>query len=184
MLSDREVIEENTVLLRARWELLRDPGVQRDCGRLGMPLPLITEVRELDEIQVKRAADCATPLFQLSQPEDTIRNALVAQSDDWSPFDQVDKLIEHENYMVLVNRWVCAKASPVHAQAMYGMSETLIGILLDASLSDLRRASRQGFSMVSIAAKPKYFFHAGRNLGLKPSQRTALGICSTARAFY
>lgn len=185
LLRDRDIHEENEQLLTARWELLREPGSRTDGMRLGMSPVLTEQIRDLDEIQMKRACDCSSPLFNLSVPEDVIRNALSDPSGvEVSPFDRTDKIIENENYIVLTNRWACVKSSPIHAQCTFGMTRAVIEILQNATLADIRSASRKGFRMVGIAPKPKYFFHAGRNLGLKRPQRTAIAVCTSAQSFF
>lgn len=184
MLSDRDIQEENEQLLMARWQLLAEQTAKTDAMRLGVEPLLAGYISTLDEIQIRRACDCAAPLFCLSQPDDVITKLLTAgPGSDLTPFDKLDRLVENENYVVLLNRWASVKASVVHAQCTFGLSTGIVQALGKATVNDIKSASKKGIRLVSLAPRPKYFFHSGRNMRLQRSMRTALAVCSSSKLF-
>lgn len=183
MVSDRDVIEENTELLVRQWRHLAHRGGQNDPARLGLSHDAAGELRALDEIQVKRAADCATPLFRFCYPDDVLIR--VVRNEDKRNYsstlrDDVDVMIEEANLMLLMNRWSAARVSPVHAQCVLGMSTPLIDALRHATVADLQQAANRGIRLGKLAPRPKYLFHAGRNITLQRSNRTFLAVCASA----
>jgi hypothetical protein len=185
MLNDRGIREENAQLLIPRWTLLRESISRTQAAKLGMSEELATAVKDLDINQLRRACDCATPLFSLCALDDVIKNALFeGPGDDPLPFDAADRLIQQENYVLLLNRWMAVLASPLHAQCVFGMKTSVIKIFQEATQSDIESASRKGIRMALLNIRPKYFFHAGKNVGLQRSARTALAVCSSSSIAY
>lgn len=185
MLNDRDIKEENDQLLVPRWRMLIEQRAKTDAMRLGMTPLSVEYISSLDEIQIKRASDCSSPLFYLSQPSDVIAKLLTAGVEsDIAPFDDLDRLVQNENYVVLLNRWASVRTSVVHAQCTFGLSAAVVRALQGATIKDIKSASQKGIRLVSLAPRPKYFFHAGRNIRLQRSMRTALAVCSSSRAFF
>ncbi len=186
MIGDRDVIEENTQLLVKRWKHVTSYAAKNDPARLGMDPAMTAELRALDDIQVHRAADCATPLFRFSQPDDVMARVVSpsATKEFSTPLrDEVDEMVEEENLIILMNRWSAARVSVVHTQCLLGMSTHLIEVLRNATVSDLKQAAMRGIRLAKLAPKAKYLFHAGRNLSLQQSDRTVLAVCASSVLF-
>lgn len=181
MVNDRDVVKENEQLLIGRWRFLKGRRAHPDTARLGMKQGFIDELKSLDEIQVLRAADCASPLFRFSQP-DAVLIEVLRPRDGSRAFlrNEVDTLIETENETVLINRWNAARVSPMHCECLLGLSSELIEALREATLFDLRQAAQRGVRLCEFGPRHQYLFHAGRNLGLYRSNRTVLAVCSSA----
>lgn len=181
MLSDRDLIEENTELLLQRWRLLKRPGLQHLPARLGMDLPLIQELRAMDEIHVRRAADCSAPIFKIGAQDEVILSALEDRALKHEGItDELDNLIASENHLVLTNRWGAARYSPVHAQCTLGMSDRLVTAFRKATVRDLHRVAASGIRFAKMAPAARYFFHAGRNPSLQKANRTTFAVCASA----
>lgn len=177
---DRDLVEENLSLLLPRWKLVSTG--KSEALRLGMDAELTAQLRSLDEVQVHRAADAVAPLFRAGQPDDVFVRLL--KSDDSStpaPLDDVDKLIQQENHLFLLNRWNMARLSQPHCQCLYGLSTRVIEALRTATLGDLSRASCRGVRLAHLGTRPKYLFHAGRHVSMTTSMRTQLAVCATSR---
>lgn len=184
MLNDRDIREENLQILVPRWQALAGQSANTDAMRLGVTPVYVGYLRPLDDLQIRRVCDCSSPLFCLSQPDDIMQKLLLAGPEsDVTPFDKIDHLIEKENLVVLLNRWGSVKISAVHAQCTFGLSEATVKALQGATINDIQSASRKGVRLVSFAARPKYFFHSGRNMMLQRPMRTALAKCSSTKAF-
>ncbi len=183
MLRDRDVIEENMHLLLRKWRHISIRSALNDPARLGMAPEMAHELRSLDEIQVRRAADCATPLFRFAQPDEVLIKVLRCEDQrDYSSHlrDEVDEIVEESNLMLLMNRWNGARVSPVHSQCVLAMSGPLIDALKEATVSDLKQAARRGIRLAKLAPRPRYLFHAGRNPSLQRSNRTILAVCTAS----
>jgi hypothetical protein len=181
MAIDRDVIEENTQLLLRRWQFVVSGTRPSDALRLGMDSAFVAALRSLEELQVRRAADCASPLYMFGQPDDVLAMVIQtqAQTGAASPVhDEVDAIVQEENLLVLTNRWSAARISVVHSQCVFGLSAALVGILQAATLIDIRQACSRGLRLAMLAAGPRYLFHAGRNPTLQRSHRTVLAACS------
>jgi hypothetical protein len=175
MAIDRDVIEENTQLLLRRWQFVVSSTRPSDALRLGMDSAFV------EELQVRRAADCASPLYRFGQPNDVLAMVLQTQSQTGtaSPVhDEVDAIVQEENLLVLTNRWSAARISLVHSQCVFGLSAALVEILKAATLIEIRQACARGLRLAMLAAGPRYLFHAGRNPTLQRSHRTMLAACS------
>jgi hypothetical protein len=183
MAIDRDVIQENTQLLLRRWKFVVSSARPSDALRLGMDSAFVAVLGSLEELQVRRAADCATPLYRFGQPDDVLAMVLQtqAQTGAGSPVhDEVDAIVQEENLLVLTNRWSAARISVVHCQCIFGLSAALVEILNAATLIEIRQACARGLRLAMLAAGPRYFFHAGRNPTLQRSHRTMLATCSTS----
>jgi hypothetical protein len=183
MVNDRDVVKENEQLLMGRWRFLKGRRAYPDAAQLGMKQGFIDELRSLDEIQVRRAADCASPLFRFSQPDAVLIEVLRPLDGPPRAFlrSEVDTLIETENEVVLINRWNAARISVLHCECLLGLSPELIERLREATLFDLQQAAQRGVRLCEFGPRHQYLFHAGRNLGLYRSNRTVLAVCANAR---
>lgn len=186
MACDREVIEENEELLMIRWRLLRDGPANMDAAALGLCTDAAAELRSLNEQQVRRAADCAAPLFRLPRIDDVVIGAIDAPLETVKPVKRSpgEEAMEDENFRLLLSRWHNCRFSPVYARTVLGLSDRIIRCFRAATLGDLRRASRQGVRFATFMERPRYLFHAGRNFGLQQSQRTFMAICSSTAGGY
>lgn len=183
MLSDRDLSEENLQLLIGRWQVLKTQESKTDAVRLGMDPHFVEQLASLDESQIRRACDCSAALFSLDPPDDMMLKILTTDSQALlTPFDRIDRLVEHENYVLLLNRWASVKSSLVHAQCTFGLNLNVASVLQAATLNDIKCASQRGVRLVGIAARPRYFFHAGRNIRLQRSMRTVLAISASAKS--
>lgn len=181
MLSDKERVEENTKLLHGRWAWLC--ASVRDGTRLGMDPEATELIRSLDEQQMARAADCAAPLFTLAPHDDMVVQLLAGRAGASAvpaPGDALDRFIAQENEFMLLNRWSAARMSPLYCRCVLGMSIRLSEAFRQATVSEVQKAAHMGIRLVRLACRPRYFFHAGRNVGLQRSSRTALAVCSSA----
>ena len=180
MVNDRDVIEENRQLLTGRRRFLA--ARPDDAGRLGMEALCAAELCALADIQLKRAADCSSPLFRFCQPDAIL--ARVLQPQDGAPGaplrTEVDALIEAENDLLLINRWNAARVSPLHCESLLGLSPFLVDRLRAATVGDLRQAARRGVRLCGFGPGHQYLFHAGRNPALHRSSRTVLAVCASA----
>lgn len=176
----RDLVEENLAMLLPVWRELRDVNSPGSHLRFGIGVDMASQVATLDEIQVRRAADVATPLFRSDQPDAILIRALQdPSSGEFPPLDQLDRVIREQNEVFLVNRWASARRSAVEAQCLFGLSSEVIACLQQVTLSDLHRASRRGVRFAAIGPRPRYFFHAGRHVTLTTSMRTTLAACSS-----
>src|SRR3990167_5856085 len=183
MNNEKQVLEENRGMLHARRRFFADGPPSANLSRWGLTPDMHQEIASLDECQVERAADCAAPLFGLIHLDDVLINVL--QSTQALPIaslasDSLDKLIEDENLSMLLARWASSRESPQYAQMGLGMSQRLVAVMHNATINDMRRASKRVVRLATIRVTPQYFFHAGRNISMQRSQRTHLAICSTA----
>jgi hypothetical protein len=182
MVNDRDVREENERLLMGRWRFLAGRRAFSDAPRLGMKPGFAAELCALDEIQVLRAADCASPLFGFNEPDAVLCEVLHPRDGPQRAAlrSEVDALIEAENELLLINRWNSARVSPIHCESLLGLSPALVERLREATLCDLLQAARRGVRLCAFRPGHQYLFHAGRNLGLQRSNRTVLAVCSSA----
>lgn len=137
----------------------------------------------LDERQVARAADCSAPLFTLGHHDDVVVQALAQEASPPAPSAQretLDQFIEEENEFMLLNRWSAARMSALYCQCVLGMSVRLTEALREATVTEVQKAARLGLSLVSLACRPRYFFHAGLNFSLQRSNRTVLAVCGSS----
>lgn len=180
MVNDRDVIEENGLLLFGRWRFLA--ARPDDAGRLGMEPRCAAELCALADLQVKRAADCSSPLFRFSQPDAILAKVLQANvGEGGAPLrTEADALIESENELLLINRWNAARVSPLHCESLLGLSTVLVERLRTATVGDLRQAARRGVRLCGFGPGHQYLFHAGRNPALHRSNRTVLAVCASA----
>lgn len=179
---DQDLIEENTTFLLARWRAVNCDPRLLDGRRTGVHRDIALELRQLNELQVRRAADCCAPLFRFVQIEDVVLQAIQSK-ESVQIGGQSDPAVEEENYRLLLNRWASCRQSVVQAQAVLGLSQKMVSCLQTATLSDLGRAARRGVRLGYFAARSRYLFHAGRNPSLQRSQRTALAICNAPRCY-
>lgn len=188
--TDRDIIEENRVLLAARVAFIHQDPPLSALGRWGMSGDMAKQIGQLERIQLERAADCVVPLFGFELIEDVVIGAVqgpeskATRERDTFEKDSLDALMEEEALMVLINRWSSCTDSPRFAQTVLGLSKRLVDCLSSATLSDIRSAARRGLRLTSILVRPQYFFHAGLNPVLQRSQRTNLAICNTRRPGY
>lgn len=180
--SDIDVVDENIRLLLRRWNFIASGAPPSDAARLGMDPGCVSQFSRLVELQVRRAADCASPLFKFSQPDDVLAKVLKPDPEAAASAplrNEVDAIVEEENQLVLTNRWSAARTSAVHSQCVFGLSSSLVETLQAATLSEIRQAASRGLRLVKLAVGARYFFHAGRNPTLHTSHRTVLAVCST-----
>jgi hypothetical protein len=181
MVSDRDVIEENEQLLLGRQRFLAGRGHYGDAPRLGMATSFASDLCALDDRQLRRAADCTAPLFRFGQPDAVLARVLQPATEASALLrDAVDALIDAENELLLINRWNAARVSPLHCQALLGLSTLVVERLRAATLGEVRQAARRGVRLCSFGPGPQYLYHAGRNMGLQRSNRTVLAICASA----
>jgi hypothetical protein len=180
---DRDVVEENLKLLMPCWSELRRPSAPNSYLQLGMDSELAAELADLDEVQVRRAADAAAPLFRLAQPDAVIISALTAQdAGNITANNELDIVVRKQNELFLLNRWVSARQSAAAAQCLFGLSSEVMSCFRSTTIGDVTRAAGRGIRFAQIAARPRYFFHAGRHITLSTSTRTALAVCCSTRA--
>jgi hypothetical protein len=182
--SDNDVRDENRQLLLRRWNFIVSGAPLSDAARLGMDPGCVSQLRTLVKLQVDRAADCTSPLFRFSQPDDVLARLLrpdgPGPTPGSSPRDEVDAIVAEENQLVLTNRWSAVRVSAVHSQCVFGLSASLVQTLQAATLSDILMAARRGLRLVKLAVGARYFFHAALNPTLHTSHRTVLAVCSTS----
>ena len=179
---DRDLVEENLNLLLPRWKLVSSTISNSECLRMGMDAELSNQLRSLDEVQVRRAANALAPLFRTGQADDVLVKLIASdETSDHGPLDGIDKVIQEENELFLLNRWSLARHSAPDCQCLYGLSVKVISALRTATLGDLRRASCRGIRMAHLSTRPKYLFHAGRHVSMTTSMRTQLAVCATSR---
>ncbi len=182
--SDIDVRDENRQLLLRRWNFIVSGAPLSDAARLGMDPGCVSQLRTLVELQIERAADCSSPLFRFSQPDDVLARVLRLDEHGTtpvsSPRDEVEAIVAEENQLVLTNRWSAVRMSAVHSQCVFGLSASLVQTLQAATLSEILQAARRGLRLVKLAVGARYFFHAGLNPTLHTSHRTVLAVCSTS----
>ncbi|GEM_PF-2059241 len=179
---DRDVIQENTLLLLMRWKFLRAATDPHAFRHLGFEPETAEALVGLDEPQVKRAGDAAAPLFHAGVSDEILMRLVTSHEDGAAyPLTDADRVVQDENSIWLLNRWTAARQSPRDAEATYGLSSNITQVLREATLADITRTCRRGARLAAFSAKGKYFFHAGRNLTLSTAQRTVLATCSTQR---
>lgn len=180
---DKDLIDENSILLRARWAYLRQSEDANAYRYLGFSPDEATQLRGLEELQVSRAADVTLPLFRQAITDEALANLLTSQNTGAEPLTEADRVIHKENETWLVNRWMAARRSTRHAQLVFGLSARAIDVFCSATLADLMRACRRT-RIANYAAKPNYLFHAGLNPALSQAQRfiLAAGVLAARRA--
>jgi hypothetical protein len=179
---DRDLVEENTSLLLPRWRLVNSTTSNSDSLRMGMDVEVANQLRGLDEVQVRRAADAFAPLFRTGQADDVLVRLITSDSaSDHGALDAIDQMIQDENELFLLNRWSMARQSPPDCQCLFGLSAKVVAALRSATLGDLHRASSRGIRMAHLSTRHKYLFHAGRHVSLSTSMRTAFAVCATSR---
>jgi hypothetical protein len=181
--SDNDVRDENRQLLLRRWSFIASGAPLSDAARLGMDPNCVSQLRTLVKLQVDRAADCNSPQFRFSQPDDVLAKVLRPDTGAAAasvPRDEVDVIVAEENQLVLTNRWSAVRMSAVHSQCVFGLSASLVQTLQAATLSEVLQAARRGLRLVKLAVGGRYFFHAGLNPTLHTSHRTVLAVCSTS----
>ena len=179
---DRDIAEENMMLLDARSRMVTDARFFPAIARWGMCAETVTEVRNLEPTMIERAADCLAPLFGFIDLDETVVQAIEATDVTGLPRqrDEVDAVIAEENLALLLTRWSSCKQSPVHAQAVFGLSNRLIDSLRRATISDLRRASRRGVRLGSVTVRA-YFSDRGRLFQADRGRRIGVAVAALGK---
>lgn len=139
------------------------------------------QLAELSEQALERACDVGLPLFKLASPDDVLLKCLSTDAAEHSALDGIDRLIVAENEIIILNRWASARASEIGCQCDFGIGAGLVSALKNASLSEVKRTCRRGVRLAQLTVPWKYFFHAGKNVGLSRTQRRTLASCSSVK---
>jgi hypothetical protein len=176
---DPEVIDENEQLLVPRWRFLRANSDPQCFRHLGFDPASAAALHALEEVQVVRAANAASPLFRAAVPDEVLIQLLTHPPEHLhQPLHDAERLIEVENETWLLNRWAAARLSAPHTQVTYGLTTNLTGVLREARLTDVQRACRGGSRLAAYMGRDRYLLHAGRHPGLCLSQRTIMAACA------
>ena len=181
--GDRMVVEENIQMLKNAWEFVL--GHDEKAGQLiGLSFEEIRLLRTMDERHLARAADCTFPLFKFGVEDDALADLMKPVTLGSSTLGLTNaaasSAIARGNQVFALHRWGAVKESREHAQCTLGLTDSMVRILLSATLADIQNLCSRGVQLVKMGVRSKYLFHAGTNLKLNRQQRTVLAVCTSS----
>lgn len=170
-------------MLKNAWDFVRTNDEK--AGRLiGMGFEEIRLLRTMEERHVARAADCTFPLFKFAVEDDALSELMKPVTAGNTAFGLGDTVaspaISRGNQIFALHRWAAVKGSREHAQCTLGLTDSMVSILLAATLADIQGLCSKGVQLVKLGVRPKYLFHAGTNLTLNRQQRTVHAVCASS----
>lgn len=176
MNSDLDILQENSIMLRSRHELLLAHS-DLSPESLGLTKEAATELLDHDQHKIARVVDCVAPLFNFAMEDQVIRAIDDSYIQTVPVTDELEVKLQDDALLLIANRWASARSSPNFARAVLGMSSVLIDALREATYSDIKRVVARGIRP-QLAVSHQYLFHSGRNITLMRVQRTHLAICN------
>lgn len=171
-MTGQDLEAENIQLLSSLWARLGEDRV--DPVRLGLTDETARVLGRLDEMQVIRAAQVHVPLFDFACTPETLRQSFDSKPTNGQRNDDAQ--------LFLSNRWRACEGPFVSAQMLFSMNRRMHATMREATYAKIVAAANSGISLLKLAVRHQYLFHAGAKFDLKHGQRTSLAICNSTRA--